>query len=195
MYPSSISCEKSTACSTTGDSTTDCELHPTGHGSYELKIRGQFPPRWLANLTSALAARGISVQRGSASKISPSLWEAMFEISPAGAGGLPTDLDYLALARATKAVDLSAVSIRLDSFTLEHQGDALFVEVKAADSVGFLVTLLKNFAFFSLFPAEVQIDTPGGRVHDRFWLKGVGGIAPSESSRQGLQIELEKMRR
>jgi UTP:GlnB (protein PII) uridylyltransferase len=41
------------------------------------------------------------------------------------------------------------------------------------DSVGFLVALLKTFAFFSLFPAEVHIDTPGGRVHDRFWLKGL----------------------
>lgn len=195
MYPSSISCEKSTVRSSSGAATTDCDLQPTGHGSYELKIRGQFPPRWLANLTSALAARGISVQRGSASKVSPSHWEAMFEIAPAGGGKLPIDLDYPALARTTKTTDTTAVPIHLDNYTLEHQRDALFVEVKAADSVGFLVTLLKNFAFFSLFPAEVQIDTPGGRVHDRFWLKGVGGIAPSESSRQGLQIELEKMRR
>lgn len=195
MYPSSISAEKPSVFSNSGETATDCDLQPIGHGSYELKVRGQFPPRWLANLTSALAARGISVQCGSASKISPSLWEAVFEISPAGAGELPTDLDYLALARATKAVDISTVPIRLDSYTLEHQGDALFVEVKAADSVGFLVALLKTFAFFSLFPAGVQIDTPGGRVHDRFWLKGVGGMAPSESSRQGLQIELTKMRR
>jgi len=194
MYPSPISCAKSAAYSTAG-AATDCELQPTGHGSYELKIRGQFPPRWLANLTSALAARGISVQRGNASKVTPSLWQAEFEISPSIGRELPTGLDYSALARATKAVDTTAVPIHLDNYTLEHQGNALFVEVKAADSVGFLVALLKTFAFFSLFPAEVQIDTPGGRVHDRFWLKGVGGMAPSESGRQGLLIELEKMRR
>lgn len=195
MYQSAMSFDNTAAktCSTTAENR--CELLPTGRGLYELNIRSQFPPRWLANLTNALAARGISIQRGSASKVTPSLWQATFEIAPAVGDKLPAGLDYLALARTTAAADPAAAPIRLDACRLEQRGDALFVEVEGPDSVGFLKALLKTFAFFSLFPAEVHIDTPGGRVHDRFWLKGVGGLAPSESSRQGLQIELEKLRR
>ena len=195
MYQSSMSFKNIGRETTSAASGTGCELQPSGRGFYELKIKGQFPPRWLANLTSALAALGVSIQRGNASKVTPSLWQAVFEILPTDGGVLPAGLDYLALARTAATADPAAVPIHLDSYTLEPQGDALFVEVKGADSVGFLMALLKSFAFFSLFPAEVQIDTPGGRVHDRFWLKGVGGMSPTESSRQGLQIELEKMRR
>jgi hypothetical protein len=193
MYQSSMSF-KNTATKTASTAVdTDYDLRPTGRGFHELKIRGQLPPRWLANLTSALAARGINIQRGNASKLTPSLWQATLDIAPAGDGELPVGLDYPALAQTTVAADPAAVPIHLDSYSLEMRSDSLFVEVKGADSVGFLVALLKTFAFFSLFPAEVHIDTPGGRVHDRFWLKGVGGLAPSESSRQGLQIELDKL--
>jgi hypothetical protein len=195
MYQSLLSIAATGAKTGSSASAACCELRPTGRGYHGLKIRGQFPPRWLANLTGALAARGITIQRGSASKLTPSLWEATLEIAPAGGGELPAGLDYPALAHTTAAYDPAAVPLHLDSYTLEQREDALFVEVKGPDSVGFLKTLLKIFAFFSLFPAEVHIDTPGGRVHDRFWLKGVGGIAPSESSRHGLQIELEKLRR
>lgn len=193
MYQSSMSF-KNTATKTASTAVdTGYDLRPIGRGFHELKIRGQLPPRWLANLTSALAARGINIQRGNASKLTPSLWQATLEIAPAGDGELPVGLDYPALAQTTAAADPGAVPIHLDSYSLEMRSDSLFVEVKGADSVGFLVALLKTFAFFSLFPAEVHIDTPGGRVHDRFWLKGVGGMAPSESSRQGLQIELDKL--
>lgn len=52
-----------------------------------------------------------------------------------------------------------------------------------------------NGALFFIYPAEVRIDTPGELVHDRFWLKGVAGIVPSEASMQGLKIELEKLLR
>lgn len=197
MHPSAMSFDETAAKAgpTTTATEKDCELQPIGRGLHELKLRGQFPPRWLANLTSALAARGVSIQRGSASKVTPSLWQATFEIAPAGGGELPAGLDYLSLSRTAAAAGPADGRIRLDACRLEQRGDALFVEVEGPDSVGFLVAMLKTFAFFSLFPAEVHIDTPAGRVHDRFCLRGVGGLAPSESSRQGLQIELEKLRR
>lgn len=194
MYQSTTNLAETAVKTGSTPSETGCELRPTGRGFYELKICGQFPPRWLANLTSALAARGINIQRGHASKLTPSVWQATLEIAPKG-DELPAGLDYPALAQKAATANPAAVPLHLDSYTLEQRGDTLFVEVKGADNVGFLVALLKTFAFFSLFPAEVHIDTPGGRVHDRFWLKGVGGLAPSESSRQGLQIELEKLRR
>jgi len=171
------------------------ELQANAAGFYELKIWGKFPPRWLANLTSALSSRNIGIHRGAAHKVTPSLWLGTLEISPAAAGELPDRLDYLALTRDGAELPETADRVRLESFSLERRDGALFVEVNGSDSVGFLVTLLKTFAFFSLFPSEVRIDTPGGRVHDRFWLKGVAGIAPSDASMQGLRIELEKLLR
>ena len=194
MYHSAMSLDETAANAGSTTAEKECKLRPAGRGLYELKLRGQLPPRWLANLTGALAARGISIQRGNASKVTPSLWQATFEIAPAD-GELPAGLDYLGLARTAAATGPADGRIRLDGYALEQRDEALFVEVEGPDSVGFLRALLKTFAFYSLFPAEVQIDTPGGRVHDRFWLKGVGGMAPSESSREGLQIELEKLRR
>lgn len=172
----------------------DCELQPLTGGRYSLKLRGQLPPKWLANLTSALASRHISIHRGEASKVTASFWQSAFEIAPADGGRLPFDLDWLALARTAPAASAAGSPIHLDAYALDQKNDSLFVEVKGPDSVGFLTALLKTFAFFSLFPAEVRIETPGGRVHDRFWLKGVGGLSPSESSRQGLKIELDKLR-
>jgi len=193
MYQSTMNIPKTNPHSGSNAPDAGCELRPTGQGFHELKLRGQFPPRWLANLTSALAGRGISIQQGHASKLTPSLWEATLEIAPTGGGSLPAGLDYPALAHTAAPGSQRGIPVHLDSFTLEQRDNALFLEVKGADTVGFLTALLKVFAFFSLFPSEVQIDTPAGRVHDRFWLKGVGGLTPSDSSRQGLQIELEKL--
>lgn len=167
-------------------------LDPLTEGRSELKLRGKFPPRWLANLTSGLARQGISVQRGNASKLSPLVWQGTFEICAAGRT-LPT-LDFLALAYQQEGGTV-AEPVRLDNSTIRAEGDALFVEVQGEDSVGFLMTLLKTFAFFSLYPAEVRIDTPAGRVHDRFWLKGLGGSAPTAELCAALRLELQKFER
>jgi hypothetical protein len=170
------------------------ELLKNGPGLYQLKIWGKFPPRWLANLTSGLSALDININRGAAHKVTARLWEGILEVSPATVSGLPESLDYLALTREGAHVSERADSVRLESFTLEKRDEAFFVEIEAADSVGFLVTVLKTFAFFSLFPVEVRIDTPGGRVRDSFRLKGIGGMAPSDASFHGLKAELNKLR-
>lgn len=169
------------------------ELMKIDPGRFQLKIRGKFPPRWLANLTSGLSARDINIQRGAAHRVTASLWEGTLEISPAAIGGSPEGLDYLALARDGASLSERTEMVRLESFTLEKREGAFFVEIEAPDSVGFLVTILKTFAFFSLFPDEVRIDTPGGRVRDSFQLKGIGGMPPSDASFHGLRTELEKL--
>lgn len=194
MYFSSLACGEAAAKPAPATSETGYELHPAAGGLFELKIWGKFPPRWLANLTSGLAARGISVHRGCASKVTPTLWQGAFVISPAG-GEDAGKIDFLALVRDGAVTAPLESRIRLDRYSVQKRNDALHVEVEGPDAVGFLVALLKTFAFFSLFPAEVSIDTPGGRVSDHFWLKGVGGTSPSESSLRGLEIELEKLRR
>lgn len=168
-----------------------CTLQALGGNRYELTLRGKFPPRWLANLTGGLATRGISVHRGHASKLSAILWKGIFELT-APVNLRPELVDFASLAQASTE-STAETTLRLDSATVEKRGDDLLVEVKGPDSVGFLSQLLKLFAFYSLFPAEVEIDTPAGRVHDRFRLKGLGGSTPSDASRQGLEAALAKL--
>jgi hypothetical protein len=169
------------------------EMLKNEQGHYELKIWGKFPPRWLANLTSGLSDRDINIHRGAAHKVTASFWEGTLEVSPAAGGGFPESLDFIALTRDIH-VSERADNIRLERFTVQRQEGAFIVEIEAPDSVGFLVTLLKKFAFFSLFPVEVRIDTPSGRVRDSFRLKGIGGMAPSDASFHGLKTELDKLR-
>ena len=166
---------------------------PLAGGKFELKLWGKFPPRWLANLTSGLAAKGITIHKGYANKLSPTIWQGTFELSRLGASQLG-QLDYVALAQQGEK-SVAAAAIQLEHVAVKPGDDALFVEIKGADSVGFLMMLLKTFAFCSLYPAEVSIDTPHGRVHDRFWLKGLGGSAPSTALGDGLRLELNKLLR
>lgn len=166
---------------------------PLAGGKSELKLWGKFPPRWLANLTSGLAAQGITIHKGYANKLSPTIWQGTFELSRLDAGPRG-QLDYVALAQEGEK-SVTATAIQLEHVAVKPGDDALFVEIKGDDSVGFLMTLLKTFAFCSLYPAEVSIDTPHGRVHDRFWLKGLGGSAPSTALGEGLRLELGKLLR
>ena len=39
-----------------------------------------------------------------------------------------------------------------------------------------------------------DVPHPAGRVHDRFWLKGIGGSTPSAALAEGLSIALGKLR-
>lgn len=160
-------------------------------GRHELKLWGKFPPRWLANLTGALSARQISVQCGYANKLSPTVWQGTFELIPTEGQTLPAHLDFSELALHDAHAAAPAVTL-LDKILVEKRDDAIFVEVRGADSVGFLMSMLKLFTFYSLYPAEVSIDTPQGRVLDRFWLKGLGGSIPTDEVCTALRLELSK---
>lgn len=162
-------------------------------GRQELKLWGKLPPRWLANLTAALSARQISVQCGYANKLSPTVWQGTFELIPAAGQTLPANLDYSQMAEQHDLTQ-SPAKVVLDKVLVEKRNDAIFVEVHGADSVGFLMSMLKLFTFYSLYPAEVSIDTPQGRVLDRFWLKGLGGSTPTDELCSALQVELNKHR-
>lgn len=164
---------------------------PHTSGRHELKLWGKFPPRWLANLTAALSANEISVQCGYANKLSPTVWQGTFELVPANGQVLPAHLDYNQLAHHDDPAPPPAL-ISLDKILVETREDALFVEVRGADSVGFLMSMLKLFTFYSLYPAEVSIDTPHGCVLDRFWLKGLGGSTPTDELCTALRLELGK---
>jgi hypothetical protein len=171
----------------------ECTVKRAASGRYDLKMSGKMPHGWVVNLTSGIAAAGISIEKGAAKKISPSVWEASFELRPVSFGVNPGALDYLQLcSRGMKRG--SAIVPTLDRFTLlepDASRSALCVEITAVDQTGFLAGILDRFSFFSLFPEEMIIETSGGKIFDRFHLSAPGGMAPSAEVAAVLKRNLE----
>ncbi|MFA5517419.1 MAG: hypothetical protein WDA20_14165 [Desulfuromonadales bacterium] len=166
------------------------ELLPSGAGRYEIRIWGRFAPGWLGAFTAGLAKEHLNILQGAAQKMSAATWQASFHVESRGSTASLDRIDFLALASGRPAAVASAVS--LESFAVGVEADgALRVDVRAADQLGFLTSILKNFALFSLFPAELRIETTAGRVADRFWLRGVGGASPSAETAQALREILQ----
>jgi hypothetical protein len=168
------------------------EITKKASGHFNLKIWGRFPPNWIANLSTGLASNRISINSGTAKKVN-TLWKADFEIAATSAAINLNRIDFLAFAM--KDADLDAPdNISLTEFSLgdpnENDG-ALYLELKAADQIGFLSSLLSSLAFYSLFPDAMIIETIGGRIYDRIWIKGVGGNIPSERAIVTLKHKLE----
>jgi hypothetical protein len=164
-------------------------LAPKRNGRYEVSLQGRFLPGWLGEFSAALADHQLSILAGNARRVSPSVWQACFELDASAAGIKPDHIDFLALASSRSAVP--GATPALEAVRVIEEGDALLVEVNGADQIGFLAGLLKRFAFYSLFPVELEVETAGGQISDRIRLKGVGGTAPSaeavEALRNGLQ--------
>jgi hypothetical protein len=167
------------------------EKGPSGH--FDLKIWGRFPPTWIGSLSSGLSRNRISVISGSAKK-EKAVWQAEFEIMATPQAPDPNRIDYLALALERPASRLP-VTISLDEFVIDnepgkHDG-ALYLEVKAADQIGFLGALLNRLAYYTLFPESLIIETVNNRIIDRFRIKGLGGQFPSDASIKTLRQKLE----
>jgi hypothetical protein len=158
-------------------------------GRYEVSLQGRFLPGWLGEFSAGLADHRLSILTGSARRISPSVWQACFELDASAAGTKPDHIDFLALASSRSAA--KGATPALETVRVVEEKDALLVEVNGADQLGFLAGLLKRFAFYSLFPVELEVATAGGQISDRIRLKGVGGISPSaeavDALRKGLQ--------
>ena len=169
-----------------------CELTPLAGGAYRLELKGKFPPRWLANLTSNLAARDVNILRGEARKETPTLWKAVFELAPSETSALPESADFISMTSSEQFTPKEP-EIRLIRYELSLSEAGLRADIEGPDSVGFLVALFSRFTLFSLFPAEIQIDTPDGKIRDSFWLRGIGGTLPTEECRAALDQELSKL--
>lgn len=173
-----------------------CEVTRNNSGNYDLKIWGKMPHDWIVNLSAGIAGSGISVERGTARKVSAARWEGKFELKPAAFSTPPERIDYLRLVR-TAGGKADGRAFSLDDFSLRlptPSRDALSLEIRASDQTGFLGAFLDRLSFFSLFPEEMVIETTAGKVFDRFWLKGVGGQSPSEAVVTVLRRNLEGLR-
>lgn len=158
-----------------------------------LSVKGRMPHGWVVRLASGIAAAGVGIVKGEARRITPLNWQAEFELKPVVSGVDPETVNFDRLVR-TEAPRTSDITPLLESFSYrppEQPGGSLYVEVRAKDRTGFLGAILSRFSFFSLFPEEMVIQTTGGMIHDRFWLKGGGGISPSEDAMKVLVRNLE----
>ncbi len=72
---------------------------------------------------------------------------------------------------------------------------SLLVHVYSTDYVGGDRRYTHYFAFLSLFPEEMKIGTQEGRVHDRFFLTGIGRTPPLPSAREALDFRLRALLR
>jgi hypothetical protein len=170
---------------------TGCEINrDAASGNYAINLWGYFPPGWMAAFAAGMAKNGISIIGGTAKKVSAARWEATFYINVPGDALLPHEVDFIALVKKQPEW-INMPTIRLEELSASLDGNgSLRVDVKGADQSGFLMAILRNFAFLSLFPAELEVKTLAGRVHDRFWLRGIAGAALSAEAVQAVNDKL-----
>jgi hypothetical protein len=167
------------------------EKGPAEH--YELRLWGRLPPIWIGSLCFGLCQTGISIVSGKAKK-EKTVWQADFNLAATRAATEVSRINYLSLATDNLDND-TARDIFLDAFVLdadlEKHGGALYLQVTARDQLGFLGALINRCAFYALFPEALIINTVNAKVCDRFWIKGMGGGAPSDRAIDLLRQKLE----
>lgn len=167
-------------------------LEHLGLQNYRITLWGGFFPGWIGSFTGRLADRGLNISGGSAKKISPAVWHAVFEFA-AVTGVDVTTLDFLSLADST--LDRTPPkAVHLDNYrVVANQDGCISVHVSGRDQLGLLSSLLKKFHLYMLFPNEVSVATTAGRVTDFFRLRGMGGASPSREALAALEDALHAM--
>ena len=167
-------------------------LESLGRMSYRITLWGGFFPGWIGSFTGRLADRGLNITAGEARKVTPAVWQAVFEFE-ATAGADVAKIDFLELADSS--LDRTPPkAIRLDDYrVVANQDGCISVHISGRDQLGLLSSLLKKFHLYMLFPNEVAVATTAGRVTDFFRLRGVGGISPSREAMTALEGALRSM--
>ena len=167
-------------------------LEHLGGARHRIILRGGFFPGWIGSFTSRIAEQGLNIISGSARKITPATWLAMFEFE-ATPGTDPNRIDFLKLAD-DKLDRTPPKAIHLEHFQIVPNPDGcVSVHISAHDQLGMLGSILKKFHLYMLFPNEVIVETAAGRVKDFFRLRGMGGASPSSEALSALQNALQSM--
>lgn len=185
-----------TSVTTAGSGTerSGFRVEPHSDGGHRLHVTGKLPIDWVGNLACGLSRNGVSITHGKVFREGAMSWHGHIALKRAATGTPPERIDYQQLVRS--AAERPDAAVWLDSFQLRQtseQGGTLFLEIEGEDQHGFLGIFLDRLSFYSLFPAHLEIETFGGRIHDRFWLQGVGGTQPTETIARALRRALEKM--
>jgi len=176
-------------------STSGTDLKYLGAKQYQLSMEGRFDPGWVCGLSHGLAERRISIMRVEAARITGRNWQSRLDLDFSPATLAPDAVDYLALSKSYATVQVLAEPVVLDDYQLErstkYEG-SLYIEANGPDRIGVLSSLLNTFSLFSLFPAEMLVETKNRRIFDRFWLKGMGGSAPSSEAVAALRERMQE---
>jgi hypothetical protein len=170
------------------------ELERLGHARTALRVSGRLRPGWCGSLATGLAGLGVDIVRGAALTSGAGIWKAEFELRCPKAGHLESEaLGRLLKARpgASFASPLELLGYRLGRSTTH--GGCLHLEVEALDRVGLIAALLRRLAYYSLFPAELRLETVDGIACDQLWLRGGAGSTPPPGSETALAARLEAL--
>jgi hypothetical protein len=166
------------------------ELAPS---SFRVRLGGPFRGAWLANLSSRLADRQISIDHVHACLTADYIWIAELHLLGPGQGKGPLDIDYVALAAETDVSTEPAFAI--DSYRLlesRDYGGTLMLMLEAPDSLGLLGSLLTRLALLGLVPVELHIETKAGRAYDSLWLCAAGGGPPASDAHDAVAQILDR---
>jgi hypothetical protein len=176
-------------------STSGTALKYLGMRRYQLTMEGRFDPGWICGLSHGLAQRKVNITRVEAARGTGRNWQSSLDLDFSAAVLAPDAIDYLALSRSNASVQALAEPIALDDYQLECSTKcegSLYLEASGSDRLGVLSALLNTFSLFSLFPAEMLVETKNKRIFDRFWLKGMGGSAPSREAVAALRERMQE---
>jgi hypothetical protein len=172
---------------------TGFRVEPLLEGGHRLHVRGKLPIDWVGNLASGLAQNGHSITHGKVFREGVG-WHGHIALQSKRISIPPERLDYHRMVNSGSNRMTGLVSI--DSYVMrptEEKGGTLLLEIEGKDQHGFLGAFLSRLSFYSLFPVHIEIETIGGMIHDRFWLKGIGGVRPTEVVVAALRGTLGKM--
>jgi hypothetical protein len=161
--------------------------------NFRVRLGGPFRGAWLANLSSRLAERQISIDHVHARLTADDLWLAELHVLGLDQGQAPLDIDYVALAEETDISTKPAFVI--DAYRLlesRDYGGTLMLTLEAPDSLGLLGSLLTRLALLGLVPVELHIETRAGRAFDSLWLCAAGGGAPSSDAHHAIAQVLDR---
>lgn len=182
---------------TVPESRTNVSLTRQGLQRFQLGLEGRLEPGWAGRLSNGLAQRNINIVRVEAARKHARHWSSHIDLDFISAKVRPESLDYLALS-LEPAEKQQQEPLVLDDFLLERSGKcdgSLYLEAAGPDRIGCLSALLNTFSLFSLFPAEMLVETQQKRIFDRFWLKGMGGSEPSPEAVAALKVRMNELLR
>lgn len=165
-----------------------------GMRRYQLAMEGRFDPGWICGLSHGLAQRRINITRVE------ELHGVLGDIGSPGWNSISMQLNCLQMRliiwhSANRLPRfrpwLNRLCLMITSERSARCEGSLYLEASGPDRLGVLSSLLNTFSLFSLFPAEMLVETKNKRIFDRFWLKGMGGSSPSREAVSALRERMQ----
>jgi len=143
--------------------------------AYRVRLWGNLPLAWAANLTLHASALGIEIVSGDAARIGGARWAAVFRVRAADPRAGPGRHDFLHMARraARFLPRLAEPEIQITLEDAPEGANVVVARVTGKDVIGLLGETLRRFEALSLRPCGFSLRAKDNQVDDRFWLERV----------------------